>query len=279
MTAKTALMSSNQQLKSDLPLGKSVGYFSSYYPEILFRIPRNKTNSNLFGFDRWVCYELTHLLQNGFPFSAGLEIIVPADSNFIVESKSLKLYLGSLASEKFESPQIALETIKSDLGKLLETENLQLRLLSTSNPADWEISELSGKSIDSESVDCSEFDQVNPELLQKEEGKVQERLKSHLFRSLCPVTQQPDYASVLVEYSGDKIQAASLLRYLASYRNHAGFHESCCEEIFSDLLERFQPEKLIVACYFSRRGGIEINPLRSNHIVASTDFAQRVLRQ
>jgi 7-cyano-7-deazaguanine reductase len=120
-----------------------------------------------------------------------------------------------------------------------------------------------GASIDDADVSTACYE-VDASLLAAGGDTVSETLRSDLFRSVCPVTGQPDYASVAIAYRGPRIQRDALLRYLVSYRQHAGFHEHCAERIFVDLVQRCACESLTVHARFTRRGGIDINPFRTN---------------
>ncbi len=264
---------------TDLPLGKSVNYPDSYNPEILFRIPRDISKAKQFGFDRWFCYELSFLSETGLPVNIGLDLSIPADSPYIVESKSLKLYLGSLASEKFKNPDSCALRIKSDLQKLLESPLIEVETINLSQVEKWAVTPLPGESIDNPATDCSQFDNPEKTLIETRNHQTKKTLNSAIFRSLCPVTQQPDFASIVIQYEGQEIINESLLRYLVSYRKHSGFHESCCEKIFADLMDAAELKELTVACYFTRRGGIEINPLRSSLPVEKEKWQLRTVRQ
>jgi len=269
------------QHKNGSVLGKSVSYPENYDPSLLYRIPRPaKTESvSWFGFDRWVAYELTWIGKEGCPQCCALELLVPASSNFIVESKSLKLYLGSFAQEVFDDSSKILETIHQDLALLLETNELGVNRLEISITKDLQISRAPGLSIDSTHTSCSDYQSPSKELLITHPDSVHEILHSNMFRSLCPVTGQPDYAGVIVEYKGRRLNHDSLLRYLVSFRHHPGFHETCCEKIFEDILSACCPEELTVGCFFTRRGGIEINPVRSNNDLTCSWTRLRFPRQ
>jgi len=273
-------MASNKK-DQDIPLGKKVEYSNCYDPNLLFKIARPlRTESYLkFGFDRWVCYEFTYLNRSGCPQCCLLEIIVPASSGFIVESKSLKLYLGSFYQENFEDRPAVIKVIESDLRSTLECQDIQVKAIETSDIACLQISRLPGISVDKNPTSFSQFDSPSKELLEAGSEIVSETLYSELFRSLCPVTSQPDYATIIIDYQGPSIIRPSLLRYIVAYRNHSGFHETCCESIFEDISTVCKPEKLVVSCFFNRRGGIDINPTRSNHVEQRAWFSSRCSRQ
>lgn len=264
-------------MMESLPLGKHQDFPEHYDPKQLCRIPRALGRENLAitqlpfqGYDLWRVYELSWLDQSGKPCVAALEIIIPADSGYLVESKSLKLYLGSLNQTCFSSTENLLKTIEQDLTDLLVC-SVELKLLLMTQ-ALWPSAEKSEWGIVIDDQIASQDQKIErwhydyaPELLSLESGeRVKERLVSYLLRSVCPVTGQPDWATLVIEYCGAAISHEALLRYIVSFRNHAEFHEQCVERIFVDLIQRCQPEELSVYAAYTRRGGIEINPFRSN---------------
>lgn len=262
------------------PLGKSSHFPQKYSPEVLFKVPRNRADlsyTSWLGADRWLCYELTWLDSSGTPQNSIAELLVPAASPYIVESKSLKLYLGSFSFERFESTSSLADRITKDLQRLLEHEDLTLNLYSLSEIHRFQVEPIKGINIDHHSAPVSHSSQPQPDLLRSSTTMVKECLYSNLFRSLCPVTSQPDFATVVLEYTGMQIAHQELLRYLCSFRNSSGFHEHCCEKIFSDIWSKCGPTELEVTCNFTRRGGIEINPFRSSKIVTGKRF--RAVRQ
>jgi 7-cyano-7-deazaguanine reductase len=187
-------------------------------------------------------------------------IRIPAYSPNIIESKSLKLYLGSFAMTTVASTDALKEMVTTDLRACTGTD-IQLHLHSSANDA--AIEEFPGISIDSTDVQCDAYD-VDASLLEVEDEIVNETLHSNVLRSLCPVTNQPDMGSVLISYRGPRISHAGLLQYIVSFREHNDFHEACVERMFIDILERCEPEQLTVYARYQRRGGIDINPFRSN---------------
>ncbi|NDC37185.1 MAG: NADPH-dependent 7-cyano-7-deazaguanine reductase QueF [Proteobacteria bacterium] len=267
------------------PLGKQSGFPPLYCPEVLYRVARNREDlagMGFFGFDRWVCYELSWLDRAGTPQVGIGQLIVPASSPYIVESKSLKLYLGSFSFESFGSPGELAGRISADLTGLLATEELRFELRPLTHLAALHISAPMGRSIDLHQAPVIRTSAPAPELLRCDSEMVTETLHSNLFRSLCPVTAQPDFASVEIHYSGRKIEEQSLLQYLCSFRNAAGFHEHCCELIFYHLSTVCTPETLRVICNFTRRGGIEINPHRYSRLLSEspdTPAERRFVRQ
>lgn len=250
----------------DSPLGQEAGYPQTYAPEALFPIARIDARLEagighalpFDGVDIWNAWEVSWLNGNGVPQAATLEIRVPADSPNLIESKSLKLYLGSFAMSKFADRDEVLESITVDLSGAAGAPVV------VSLDADASIGEFAGTCIDDVDASCDQYN-VNPDLLRVDPDEVvEECLHTHLLRSLCPVTGQPDLGSLQICYSGPRIDAAALLRYVVSFREHNDFHEACVERIFIDVLERCAPNKLTVSARYQRRGGIDINPFRTN---------------
>jgi 7-cyano-7-deazaguanine reductase len=269
----------------DAPLGKSSDYPDSYDPALLFPVPRagNRQRIGLadgrwpwFGEDLWQAWEVSWLRPDGVPAVAWAEILVPAASPSIVESKSVKLYLNSLNQAVFSSAERVAEVIAADLSSV-SGGAVSVRLHSVDESA-----RLAGRPegfvlIDDEPLDDVSYE-YHPEVLaMASETRVSERLCSHLLKSNCPVTGQPDWATLLVEYTGPAIDRASLLRYVVGFRQTQDFHEHCVETVFTDLMARFQPEHLTVCARYTRRGGLDINPLRSTAPEAS--FGARLIRQ
>jgi 7-cyano-7-deazaguanine reductase len=215
-----------------------------------------------------MCYELSWLHDSGLPGIGVLEIIVPASSPAIVESKSLKLYLNSFAQSSFSGFEHVGRTIAQDISRAVKDEVSVVIF----PPDQWEeivptphmqFIQWAGTCIDTIPVSCM-FTEPDRSILKTTRGeRVSERLYSHLLRTLCPVTQQPDWATVQISYTGTPIDHGSLLQYLVSFRNHLGFHEACCERILADIGLACTPDMLSVSCLFTRRGGIDITPVRS----------------
>lgn len=253
-----------------IPLGRVTPPPDRYDPSLLFPIERAPLRAAIgceravpfLGADLWTAYELSWLDARGRPDIAILELAVPASSPRIVESKSLKLYLGSLANALFASRDEVAERVGHDVGELCGTE-LGVALSSPSAFASRGIADLAGHSIDDEEIGRAPH-APSADLLACGDTHVDEALRTSLFRAVCPVTGQPDYADVLVRYRGPSLDRASLLRYLVSYRTHPAFHEQCVERIFVDIAERARPEALTVHACFARRGGIAIAPFRSS---------------
>ncbi len=274
------------------PLGERSEYPRHYDPSVLHPIPRQAGRAQIgivgqtlpfTGVDIWNAYEVSWLDALGKPVVALLELRVPCESACIVESKSLKLYLGSYNNERFDSPGEVAQQIEKDLGTLTASQvAVHLESLTGSEVSRFALQTAPGDCIDDEILQDPVFD-VAPELLAIEAGAdVEETLHSHLLRSNCPVTGQPDWATVIIRYRGQPLLKRALLAYLVSYREHNDFHEQCVERIFQDIQTRCQPRALTVYARYTRRGGIDINPLRSNFaseplLLGSTNL--RLVRQ
>lgn len=254
------------------PLGRVTPTGDRYDVALLFTLPRALQRETLglgsdlpfTGVDTWTAYELTWLHPSGKPAIAIASFEVPCESPAIVESKSVKRYLGSFAQSKFSSQEHVRATIARDLGAACGAAVVvhfcdPVSAAPASAP-------LAGVSLDGQalSIDCYD---VDARLLTASAPSVAETLTTELFRSQCPVTGQPDYASVQLAYEGPRIDRAALLRYLVSYRRHAGFHEYCVERIFVDVKARCACVRLSVYARFTRRGGIDINPFRANAVI------------
>jgi 7-cyano-7-deazaguanine reductase len=261
------------------PLGYATGYPDRYDPSLLFAVSRAPQREDIgivdtlpfTGADVWTAYEHTWLDGRGKPRIAMLSLVVPVDSPYIVESKSVKLYLGSFAQTKFDDARHVQDAIARDLSSATGGD------VHVDIVRDARIEPMPGESIDHEDVAIDAYE-VDASLLRASGDMVSETLRSDLFRSVCPVTGQPDYASVAIDYRGPRIDRTALLRYLVSYRLHAGFHEHCAERMFVDVRERCACEALTVHARFTRRGGLDINPFRTN-AGASTPANVRVPRQ
>ena len=271
-----------------LQLGKKTKYKDNYDASLLFSISRGEKRKEIgikpsslpfTGYDLWNCYEITWLNRDGRPEIALAELIVPCDSPYLIESKSLKLYLSSFSNTKFASKQEVKTIIQEDLRAKLCCSKIKILL---SHPKDLQLqltkSFYDAKSLDSLKIKCETY-LPNSTFLFTEGGFTKESLCSDLFKSNCPVTNQPDYASILIRYEGKKINHSGLLKYIISYRNQIEFHEQCVERIFVDIKETCSPKKLTVYARYTRRGGIDINPLRTNDKSLKIDNAFRLLRQ
>ncbi len=254
------------------PLGKSSEYIATYTPSLLFPIPRAAKWAELGltaetlpyqGVDFWNCYELSWLLPSGKPVVAIGEFSIPADSPNIIESKSFKLYLNSLNQTPFASPAELVVTLEKDLSAAAG-KPVGVRVRSLKDIEAEGIVAMPGECIDDLDLAINSYDRPQPELLRCDESQViEEALHSHLLKSNCPVTSQPDWGSVAVEYRGAALDHASFLAYIVSFRQHSDFHEQCVERIFMDLQRLLKPERLTVYARYVRRGGLDINPYRS----------------
>ncbi len=261
-------------LREDLsasPLGHATGYPDTYDPALLFAVPRAPQRRSIgiaagplpfTGADQWTAFELTWLDARGKPAIAMLTADVPVTSAAIVESKSVKLYLGSFAQSRFDDAARVSAAITRDLEQATGAA-VVVALVAAAAFDECSIAALPGESLDELAVAIDRYE-VDPGALRAAGDAVAETLKTDLFRSVCPVTGQPDYASMAIAYRGPRIDRAGLLRYLVSYRRHPGFHEHCVERIFVDLMNACRCEALTVQARFTRRGGIDINPFRTN---------------
>lgn len=256
----------------DSTLGQSVDFPTSYDPTLLFPIARALQRATLglrdaslpfHGVDVWNAYELSWLDSRGKPQVGLGEFRVPCDSPNLIESKSLKLYLNGFTQERIGSIAALGARIAADLSAAAGAP-VGVALRAPGSLAGHALSELDGTSIDGLDLDFDHYGPPQPELLSADSTvPVGETLVSQLLKSNCPVTGQPDWASVQVRYAGPRIDREGLLRYLVSYRTHSDFHEHCVERIFCDLLARCAPRKLTVYARYTRRGGLDINPGRS----------------
>ena len=270
----------------DSPLGKSSEYIATYTPSLLFPIPRAAKWAELGlsaetlpyqGVDFWNCFELSWLLPSGKPVVAMGEFAIPADSPNIIESKSFKLYLNSLNQSVFSCADELVAVLVRDLS-LAAGKPVGVRVRSLAEVTAEGVQAAPGICIDELDVAISNYAQPQPELLRCDAARVvEESLHSHLLKSNCPVTGQPDWGTLVVEYRGLALDHASLLAYLVSFRQHADFHEQCVERIFLDLQRLLKPEHLTVYARYVRRGGLDINPYRSSGPISPDN--QRLVRQ
>ena len=267
---------------SHTPLGKQSSASLHYDPAQLCAIPRVKTWENRgfecvpwHGVDIWNAWEISWLNAGGLPQVALGEFRIPAVSPNIIESKSLKLYLNSFNETVFENYEAVAATIKTDLSQCAG-EEVMIVLGKVDEALNTQLA-LTGECLDRLSVEIQEYN-CNPKLLKTEDTRVENQKRfSHLLKSNCPVTGQPDWGSVWIEYSGNTIVDESLLKYIVSYRRQSDFHEQCVENMFLDILTECQPDSLTVYARYLRRGGLDINPWRSTE---NTPVAnERLLRQ
>ncbi|WP_444984088.1 NADPH-dependent 7-cyano-7-deazaguanine reductase QueF [Halomonas mongoliensis] len=250
------------------PLGRDSAYPERYDAALLYPIPRAANRAPLgigegalpfVGEDEWHAFETSWLNARGKPVVAVARFRLPADSTNLIESKSWKLYLNGFNQTRFESREAVAEILKRDLAAAAGAP-VAVELFAVDDEA------LTPRSLPGECLDDLdiEVDRYTPsaELLTVGDEIVEETLYSHLLKSNCPVTGQPDWGSVLIRYRGPRLDREGLLRYLIGYRQHQDFHEHCVEHIFMDLLERARPERLLVLARYVRRGGLDISPWR-----------------
>ncbi|MSP52630.1 MAG: NADPH-dependent 7-cyano-7-deazaguanine reductase QueF [Gammaproteobacteria bacterium] len=269
------------------PLGKASNYRSSYDPSLLFAISRSHHRKELglgdtcpfYGCDIWNAYEISWLNLKGKPEVAIGEFYVPATSPNIFESKSFKLYLNSLSNTKYKNSAEVEAILTHDLSECVGGEVI-VKLYSVDRFREIKITNFKSTCLDDLDIDCIEY-QPNKELLiaAAEKKQVTESIHSNLLKSNCLVTSQPDWASVNISYTGQKISHESLLKYIVSFRNHNEFHESCAERIFMDIYTKFKPEKLTVYARYTRRGGLDINPIRSTDSISLEELVKSNIRQ
>lgn len=274
------------ELKGAL-LGQQTEYKDSYDASLLFPIARklNRDDLNIDesalpfkGEDTWTGYELSWLNQKGKPVVAVAEFIFPATSSHIIESKSFKLYLNSFNQTKFDSMARVQQILTSDLSKAANCD-VVVKLFNADDFDCLMPTPFTGTYLDDLDIEVSEYD-LNTELLKADASNeiVTETLYSHLLKSNCLITSQPDWASVVIRYTGKKICHESLLKYLISFRNHNEFHEQCVERLFCDIQNKFSMTQLEVFARYTRRGGLDINPYRSTNF-STTQFKLKSNRQ
>lgn len=270
--------------ESKIPLGREVAYAENYDKSLLFRISRSANRAKygiddnvlpFCGFDLWNCYELSFLTANGLPVQRVMKLVYSAESPYIVESKSLKLYLNSFNFEKFDSEESVKNLIAGDLQQLLETEINLCLFDKNSMPA----APLPFPEIESDLTDLigkKELQTINPDKYKEQSALLQSRktaatrhysFRSDMLRSNCPVTNQPDFGDLFVKITTDReIDFASVLRYIVSFRRENHFHEEVVEMIYRRFADTFEAQSLMVAAMYTRRGGIDINPARASDI-------------
>jgi 7-cyano-7-deazaguanine reductase len=259
-----------------LPLGQSTQYPDQYDPSLLFQIPRTdnrlklgiKENQALpfVGVDIWNAFELSWLNPKGKPQIALAEFQIPADSPYMIESKSFKLYLNSLNNAHFADENELRERLIADLS-VAAGSKITARIQANETIAKKGMQEMGGVLLDRLDIEIDPRIPADPSLLDVNEdfGPIEQCLVSHLLKSNCPVTGQPDWASVQIRYQGRPILEEGLLRYLIGFRQLGEFHEHCVETIFSDIKRECKPDKLSVYARYTRRGGLDINPFRTDH--------------
>lgn len=270
----------------DTILGKKAVTPENYDASLLFRIPRaenrikyglDEADLPFIGYDTWNCYEISFLTKNGLPVSRVVKLIYPATSQYLVESKSLKLYLNSFNMERFEesvseSEKIVKDIIKTDLSNLLESP-VNVSFFDNTSPAKIAFEDIKNDltelvSLEKlESISFTHFEE-SPQLLSGSESTQMHRYSFHsdLLRSNCRVTNQPDWGDLFVKIeTSQEIDLYSIIAYLISFRKENHFHEEVVEMIYKRFYDKFKPKKLMVAAMYTRRGGIDINPIRASH--------------
>ncbi|MBL4288135.1 NADPH-dependent 7-cyano-7-deazaguanine reductase QueF [Vibrio fluvialis] len=269
-----------------LTLGKKTEYANQYDPSLLQPVPRslNRNDLNLgnelpfLGCDIWTLYELSWLNDKGLPQVAIGEIAIPATSANLIESKSFKLYLNSFNQTRFADWAEVQACLQKDLSACAG-ESVQVEVKSLAAYTAQPIVTMQGECIDDQDIEISSYDFDDTLLAEASSDEiVEETLHSHLLKSNCLITNQPDWGSVEIAYRGPKIDREALLRYIVSFREHNEFHEQCVERIFTDISRYCHPEHLTVLARYTRRGGLDINPFRSSHQAAPANN-QRMARQ
>ena len=251
-------------------LGQTTHYCNQYDPSLLFPIPRQEKRDELGisldnlpfdGLDIWTAYEVSWLNPKGKPVVVIADFSFPADCPNLIESKSFKLYLNSFNGTKFSSAEAVLAMMEADLSAAAGGDvYAEFRSV---NDEETLIGHLPGECLDELDIRVDSY-ALTPEVLTTDGSFVNETLNSHLLKSNCLVTGQPDWGSVVIRYEGPKINHENLLKYLISFREHNEFHEQCVERIFTDIMSHCHPIKLTVYARYVRRGGLDINPYRSN---------------
>lgn len=262
-------MITGNKMDKNIPLGKQVSYPSSYKPELLFPVARRLNREKMgitgglpfTGMDIWNAYEVSWLESGGKPQVGIAEIRFSLDTVNIIESKSFKLYLNSFNQTHFSSVEDVVQVIRQDLQKAAQGA-VTVSLILPDEFHRCQMTEPGGFCIDDLDI-TTECYSHKPDFLSHGANWVEECLYSNLLRTNCPVTGQPDWATLIINYVGKEINQRGLLSYIISFREHTGFHENCVEQIFLDLMEYCTPEKLSVYARFTRRGGVDINPFRS----------------
>ena len=260
-------------------LGKISPIPTQYDNSLLFPIARHLKRKEIgiegtpafHGHDLWNAYEISWLNTKCKPISATGQFIIPSKSPFLIESKSLKLYLNSFSQTQFHTENDVCQTIEQDLTRICKTPVSVTLFTGNQHPMNtmpsfWDC-------IDNIDIVIDEY-KPNKKLLKTSPKTVRRNIFSNLLKSNCPVTNQPDWGSLFIEYKGNDIVSSSLLQYIISFRCHTEFHEQCVERIFTDIMNECAPESLTVFAKYTRRGGLDINPVRSNepHLSTRTDF-------
>ncbi|EKT58224.1 NADPH-dependent 7-cyano-7-deazaguanine reductase QueF [Providencia burhodogranariea] len=263
----------NNSALDNLTLGKETAYHYQYDPNLLQAVPRSLNREPLdihadnlpfHGADIWTLYELSWLNKKGVPQVAIGLVSVDAQSENLIESKSFKLYLNSFNQTRFETWENVRSVLQNDLCHCANGK-VSVTLHKLDEISQQAISQFQGICIDEQDIEINQYEFSRDYLVESTESEVvEEILVSHLLKSNCLITNQPDWGSVQIRYRGPKINQEALLRYLVSFRHHNEFHEQCVERIFNDITQLCKPEQLSVYARYTRRGGLDINPWRSN---------------
>lgn len=265
---------SHSEIMAGLSLGKTTAYAEQYDPSLLQPVPRSLGRNNLgldltaslpfIGEDIWHGYELSWLNAKGKPMVALATFVVPVTSANLIESKSFKLYLNSFNQSRFDDLRQVYQALQRDLSGCAGSP-VRVTLHNVNEIMVFQPTWIPGYCIDELDISIDNY-QYDPSLLQLADNPevVDEKVHSHLLKSNCLITSQPDWASVYIHYRGQALDHAALLRYLISFRSHNEFHEQCIERIFLDIWQRCKPEYLLVYARYTRRGGLDINPVRAS---------------
>ncbi len=262
------------------------GYSDQYNRDLLVKVPRvlnretyNLTGKEFVGVDTWNAYEVSAITTKGQPVAGMLKIVCPASSEFHVESKSIKLYLNSFNMTKIGDTAAdcikGIESrVKRDLDELLET-NTTITFYASdieTEPMSFQGYVDIAEEANLDAIDFTAFKSDSSQLeVNEEDGEV--KFTSNLLRSNCRVTNQPDWGDVFIRLKGKKLPTAeSLAKYIVSHRTVSHFHEEICEMVYKHLVDAYEPDQLMVACLYTRRGGIDINPIRASHTSLIPEF-------
>lgn len=267
-------------------LGKQVSYPKQYAPELLVAVPRNLNRQQyhieddhlpFVGFDVWHAYEIGFLTEKGLPVSGVMKLVYPCNNPYLVESKSLKLYLNSFNMEKRgstaqEGIRLVMAQIKADLENLLQTKvEVQFYDRDKETGFDFEEYAVLEAMAEMETITFESFSE-NPALLVATDQPGTLKVATHLLRSNCKITHQPDWGSAFIHINANRLpDLKGLMQYLVSFRNENHFHEEICEMLYKRLWDTLKPEELAVTCIYTRRGGIDICPARASeaHLLPS----------
>lgn len=267
------------------PLGKTTTYKNQYDPTLLFPVPRSMNREKIhvtdpipfYGCDVWNGYELSWLNKRGKPIAVYARITFPCTSENLIESKTLKLYLNSFSQTQFDDMQSVRNVIIKDLSEATKSD-VDVTLFKIHDDRPFQPTQFTSTCLDDLDIDCDTYTVEPSYLTTQGDETISESVHTHLLKSNCMITDQPDWACLEITYTGKSIDHAGLLRYIVSYRTHCGFHEPCIEQIFMDILRSTKPDALTVDGRYTRRGGLDINPIRSTEPV-DADYYTRLIRQ